>query len=195
MENQVRLGLFWLSLCLFLLPPPGYSAEFPSKYDSQIQTAVKRYWPDLPEWRWGKSQLYQESRLDPSVCSSAGACGLGQFLSGSWDDTIKALGYPKTVSRHDAAIAIGAYAYYQAKMRHAWGAGGRTVIDRNDLGLCSYNAGLGNCLKAQKACNDARLWWNIAPCMQNITGPQNAKQTTDYVERIHRWEQLMESQR
>ncbi len=91
-------------------------------------------------------------------------------------------------------LAIRAGAYYQGKLRRTWLAQGRTPYDRNDLGAASYNAGLGNVLKAQRLCGDARLWSVIGSCMHMVTGDRNAHETLTYVERINRWWRMMEAQ-
>ena len=113
------------------------------------------------------------------------------MMPGTWIDVIRALNYPKTVSRRDAHYAIEGGAYYQMKQRMAWGTEGRTAFQRNDLGLAAYNGGLGSILKAQRACNEARLWPDIAPCLRSVTG-QFSDETLDYVVKINRWYQEME---
>lgn len=152
---------------------------------------MTKWWPDLPDWKWLKSQYWQESRLDPTAVSGVGAEGIAQMMPGTWIDVIRAMNWPLTVSRRDAALAIEGGAYYQFKQRAAWGTSGRTAIDRNDLGLAAYNAGLGNVLKAQMACADARLWAQISPCLAGVTG-QYAGETLDYVVKIHHWRGEME---
>lgn len=78
-----------------------------------------------------------------------------------------------------------------SKLRRAWKAD-RSQLERHDLGLASYNAGLGNVLKAQRFCGDARLWATVAECMQLVTGQKNANETKTYVTRIHQWWKQME---
>lgn len=113
------------------------------------------------------------------------------MMPGTWVDVIRAMGWPKLVSRRDARYAIEGGGWYQMKQRTAWGAQGRSPVQRNDLGLAAYNGGLGNMLKAQRACNDARLWEQIAPCLEGVTG-QYSSETLDYVVKIHRWYQEMQ---
>lgn len=150
-----------------------------------------KWWLDLPDWKLWKSQLWQESHLDPDARSDVGAEGLAQFMPASWQDQIKALGYPRTASRRDAAMAIEAGAYYMRNLRRTWHRD-RTPQEAHDLGLASYNAGVGNILAAQRLCGNESRWYDIAPCIGRVTGPLNAKQTIDYVVKIRRWRQQME---
>lgn len=91
---------------------------------------------------------------------------------------------------HVAKYCIEGGAYYQAKLRLSWSAN-RPAVERHYLGLASYNAGLGNILAAQSQCHDARLWADISPCLPLVTGPANARQTTDYVRLIAQWRSLI----
>jgi len=50
----------------------------------------------------------------------------------------------------------------------------RPRLERLKLAQASYNAGLGNILKAQKKCNGALLWAEIEPCL-------GFSETRDYV--------------
>lgn len=172
------------------LPWPTHSSEYPTTYDGAIQTAAETWWPDLPQWRLLKAQYWQESRLDPKARSNVGASGVAQFMPRSWADVIHALKWPDDVSAEDADYAIEGGAWYDAKLRRSWK--GRAALDSHDLALASYNAGIGNVLKAQKLCDDARLWAEIAPCFGSVTGAENARQTTEYVSKTHRWWREME---
>lgn len=163
---------------------------FSPKYDPQIQSAVKRWWPDLPTWKLWKAQLYQESKLDPKAVSPVGARGLAQFMPGTWNDVASQMGVTGT-PHDDTAIEAGAY--YMAKLRATWKRD-RAPIDRHDLAAASYNAGTGNVLKAQRFCGDANLWAAVGECMHLVTGEKNADETKTYVTRIHRWWREMEMQ-
>lgn len=178
-----------VTLAFVFLPSPCWPHGFTDKYDRPIQQAVKRWWPDLPAWRLWKAQLYQESRLDPSAVSAAGARGLAQFMPATWNDVMRAL---RMAGSPHEDIAIDAGAYYMARLRQTWRRE-RTPLERNDLAQASYNAGVGNILKAQALCGAARLWPTISTCLPRVTGTRNAQETVTYVARIHRWWREMET--
>jgi len=154
------------------------------KYDEQIKAMVEKYWPSEMDWRWWKAQLYQESRMDPMAVSPVGARGLAQFMPGTWNDVCRQLGLTG-VSPHDSEPAILAGAYYMSKLAAQWSSP-RPETDRWDLARASYNAGLGNILKAQKVAGGAVLYADIIAALPEVTG-ENSRETITYVERIHRW--------
>ena len=169
---------------------PSWSASFSREYDARIERAVDRWWPDRPVWREWKAQLYQESRLDSAAVSPVGAAGLAQFMPGTWDEVTHALGWG-VVSPHIAELAIEAGAYYMARLRRSWFSP-RPADDRQHLAQASYNAGLGNLLRAQRLCGGQRLYAEIVACLPAVTG-RHATETTTYVERIERWWRMMEA--
>lgn len=118
-----------------------------------------------------------------------GAKGLAQFMPGTWQDVISHLGYDRSVSPRDADLAIQAGAFYMAKLRQSWSSE-RTELDRHELAQASYNAGLGNILKAQKLCDGARKYSEIITCLPRVTGG-HSKETTTYVSRIRQWYEQM----
>lgn len=152
---------------------------------------MKRWWPDLPQWKLWKAQLYQESRLDPGAISPVGARGLAQFMPGTWNDVVRGLNFSSGVSPHDPDLAIEAGAYYMAQLRRTWRRD-RAALEQQRLAQASYNAGTGNILKAQRICGDARMWAAIGACLHLVTGEKNAGETLTYVERIARWWKQME---
>lgn len=182
-----RLAMVALILQASVLQSASAYTLGTDRYDRQIQSASERFLPGW-DWRWYRAQLYQESRLDPSAVSSAGAAGIAQFMPGTWRDIAPKVG-AGSLSPHVADSAILAGAYYMSKLRRAWKSE-RPESDRRRLAQASYNAGTGNILAAQHACNDARHWPDIAPCLHAITGT-HADETLTYVERIERWFLLM----
>lgn len=141
-------------------------------------------------WMLWKAQLYQESRLDPSARSPVGAEGLAQFMPATWADIAPRLGYgdaPRTA----VGPAIDAGAYYMAQLRAAWKSD-RPDLDRHYLAMASYNAGLGNIIKAQKRCGGAALYDDIIKCLPDVTG-KNSRETMTYVTRIRAYWQRMEA--
>jgi len=113
-------------------------------------------------------------------------------MPATWNDALRQMGRDAGTPRSDARLGIEAWAFYQGKLRASWKPAGRTQLQRHDLGLASYNSGLGNVIKAQRQCNEAVLWPDISPCMTYVTGPANALQTRDYVTKIHKWWGMME---
>ena len=142
-------------------------------------------------WKSLKAQYWQESRLDPNARSPVGAEGVAQFMPATWTDAIRALNYPKTVSRRDADFAIEGGAWYMATLRRVWKRD-RDPLQKHELAQASYNAGTGNILKAQKVCHDAKLWPDISPCLVSVTGKQFSHETITYVSRIRNYWQQME---
>lgn len=172
-----------------LISPTEAASLFSDRYDVVIADSVKRWWPDRPQWRLLKAQLYQESLLEPDAVSPAGARGLGQFMPKTWEEVSRQLGYGM-VSPHVAELSIEAAAYYMARLRKNWPEP-RPVDDRHGLALASYNAGLGNLLKAQRACGSAKLYHEIMDCLPAVTG-HHARETSTYVERVWRWHAALE---
>jgi membrane-bound lytic murein transglycosylase F len=184
--SSLQLLIFFAAA---LVSRPSYSAAPCSsrKFDAQIAAAVKRHWFDFRAPAYLKAQLCAESGLNPDAVSPVGAQGLGQFMPRTWQDTVRKLNWDGAFhSPFNPKYAIDAAAVYQGDSRTAWDAAGRTPVQRNDLGLCAYNAGLGNCLQAQTRCKGARLWPDIAPCMPAVTGSR-AQETLTYVWRINNY--------
>lgn len=112
-------------------------------------------------------------------------------MPATWSQIARELKYG-LVDRSAVEPAIFGGAYYMAKLRASWTAK-RPEDDRHRLAQASYNAGLGNILAAQKACNGAVLYFQIIPCLPQITGNRNAHETVTYVQRIWKWWQMMEA--
>jgi soluble lytic murein transglycosylase-like protein len=189
----VYYGLRFLGVCILIGLLVGCSSAtastlFPSRYDAQIRAAVERHWPEHPDWLAWRAQLYQESRLRPDAVSPVGAAGLAQFMPGTWRDMMRELRLPPGASPHQD-IAIDAGAYYMAKLRRAWSTP-RPSDERHRLAQASYNAGMGNILRAQQRCGGARDWAGIAPCLVQVTGRHSAE-TLGYVDAIARWRRRM----
>lgn len=122
--------------------------------------------------------------------SPVGAAGLMQLMPGTFEQMRKQLGWGQ-VSPFSAEHNITLGVLYQTQMDRQWAGRGRTVVQRHPLGLASFNAGLGNILKAQEMCRSAVLWRNISPCMIQVTGKANARQTLGYVTSIAKWRALL----
>lgn len=135
--------------------------DIPGLYDDDFRTASDRFLPQY-EWEWLKAQCYQESLLDPLAQSRAGAMGLCQFMPRTWDEVSKALNLNASVFNPKAnALAAG---FYMGRLDGEWSIP-RPPRERLKLAQASYNAGLGNILKAQKKCNNELFWKDIEPCL------------------------------
>lgn len=165
------------------------AALFDKRFDRDIKKAVKLYWTDFPKWRYWKAQLYQESRFKSTAVSPVGAKGLAQFMPKTKEQIWRELKYSKNISAFSDVHSITAGAYYMRKQRNQWRTK-RPSLDRHYLALASYNAGLGNILKAQKQCNNAVLYEDIIKCLPQITG-KHSKETIDYTKRIEQWYQRL----
>ncbi len=171
---------------LWCWPSEAGAGRFVTRYDRHIRTAAARWWLPIPEgdWRWLKGQLYQESLLDPDAVSPVGAAGLGQFMPPTWADVCRLMRWGH-VSPHSARHSILAAACYMRRLRNGWSSP-RPEIDRMDLARASYNAGMGNLLKAQRKAGGATGFAEIIRALHLVTG-QHSRETVTYVERIHRW--------
>ena len=151
------------------------------RYDDQIKQSVRKYWGHFPHWQFWKAQLYQESVFDPLAVSPVGARGLAQFMPATWDQISREIGVGHA-NPHEAKYAITAGACYMAKLTKSWSAP-RSDVDRHRLAMASYNAGMGNLLKAQRACGGYNDYPRIIGCLPEITG-RHSRETITYVERI-----------
>ena len=170
-------------LLLLCSSPSSLANNISSKYDREFKRATSLY---LPTWdyRWLKAQGYQESLLDPYAVSYVGASGIMQVMPATWNDITNNLGW-KMANIFDPSLSIHAGAYYNSQLWKQWRSK-RTIDSRRNLTFASYNAGLANLLKSQKACHMKTEWEDISPCLVQITG-KHSKETLTYVERINRW--------
>ena len=165
----------WVSL------PASANALRNTLYDAQIRKWNSVYTPSLP-WYWNKAQLVAESNLNPNATSPVGAMGLGQFMPATWNEVSEQLGFPSGVSAYASSYNIQAHAYYMRNLRSQFKRE-RPEWDRHSLALASYNAGLGNVLKAQQKGGNSLLYKPMAEALPLVTG-HHSKETLTYVDRI-----------
>lgn len=171
--------LLTLGVCL----PSQANALRSTIYDLQIAKWNAVYNPSIP-WVWAKAQLVAESRLDTQATSPVGAMGLGQFMPDTWTQVSKELGFPVGTKAYASSYNIQAHAYYMNYLRGQFKKP-RPEVDRHSLALASYNAGLGNILKAQAKGGNSLLYEPMAKALPQVTG-RHSVETTTYVKRI--WE-------
>lgn len=151
-------------------------------YAEAAEDAVRLYWGGFQYPRAYLAQLYQESLCDPAAVSPVGARGIAQFMPATWIEAQERLGFQAEFTPHDD-IAIEAGAWYQARVMAIWSRRERPALEIWRLGLASYNAGAGNLIRAQTACDGVRDWREIELCLPMITG-HHAAETRSYVPRI-----------
>ena len=167
-----------------LLPSRCDSAIWASNYDMTFYLAAQHYLSPERRHRFCllKSQAIAESGLRPEVESHAGAAGIAQFLTATWDETITQAGLPPGSSRLDPDVAIKAQAFYLNRLADVWLAP-RSQGCRFRLALASYNSGIGNVIEAQKQSGGRQCWPDISPYQAVVTG-DHATETINYVDRI-----------
>jgi hypothetical protein len=179
-NGNVAVAIFAAALAfgMFFLAGSVMGAPASDRYDDAFQQHARLEFGYLHPWQVFKAQGMTESGLNPALCSHVGACGVMQFMPGT------AIGMGLQ-DRFDAKESIRLGIKYDRAMWKQFTAP-RPPDARLDFAFASYNAGLGNVLKFQRAAEradfgDAALWETVAPFAW--------KEPREYVERIHRWEQ------
>ena len=150
-------------------------------FDFYFQRSSARWMPEH-DWEWLRAQCFVESRFQPRAVSPVGARGVCQFMPGTWHDASRAIGVRDIYSPQQNIHAAG---WYMRRMLNIW-IWDRTDYQRLQLAQASYNTGAGNVLAAQRICDSARTWQDIAPCLPQVTGRHSAE-TIGYVQAIERW--------
>lgn len=137
------------------------------------------------DWKLIKAMCYQESSFRPLVVSSAGAQGLCQLMPDTFRFITDRVGM-KGANVFKEKDNIYASVAYFSWIWDQWSSK-RTDYQRAELTLASYNAGLGNILRAQRTCENSLFWEIIKQCLVNVTGERNSHETIDYVDKIKKW--------
>ncbi len=142
-----------------------------SPYDRVVKKYAKEYGFD---WRLVVSQMYQESRFDPSAKSWMGAIGLMQIMP----QTAMELGL-EDLNRPETSIHAGVK-YLHGLMRHFEFEPELTLADRTWFALASYNAGIGHVLDARYLAHELGLdpnhWFgNVEKSMLLLSNREYAK--------------------
>lgn len=154
------------------------------EFDELICYAAQK-WLSGWDWMWWLAQIIAESNLNPKAVSEVGAEGLPQLMPRTRAQLYAELKFPPQPNAFDPKFAVEAGAYYMHKLRRTWWMD-RTEDERRRLAQASYNAGVGNILKAQKLAGGATAYASIVAKLPLVTGAKNAAQTREYVERIER---------
>jgi membrane-bound lytic murein transglycosylase F len=150
-----------------------------SKYDPLFKQYSEKYFPDL-DWLWFKAQSIAESNLNPLAESMCHAKGLMQLMPNTFTEISKVLHLTNIV---DPESNIHAGIYYDRKMYDIWKVP-RPINDRLALMFASYNAGVGNILKAQRLCKLESLKWNSIVAVASSVASWKSKETIAYVSKI-----------
>lgn len=183
---MIKIIMLWLccTVCT-LLPPHSYSASLSldCRFDKEIVSAVKRFSPGRdPDLL--KAQLWQESRFHETAVSPVGAQGVAQFMPATWQEQTAKLGI--VGSPFNAELSMLVAARYMQQQYSFWSSP-RPEYDRENLALCNYNAGAGNCLKAQKLSGGETLYPHIIQYLPQVTG-HHSRETIEYVQHIRRYQ-------
>lgn len=181
-----RVACLCLAFLLLFLAKSQASVLDDNKYDFWFRKYSHIYLPTV-DWQLLKAQCFAESAFNERAISPVGALGICQFMPRTWEDVERGLkinGDP-----FDAKLNIQFASYYMAKLRNNW-TSKRPEKDRHNLAMASYNAGLGNILKAQKKCNMAVLYPDIIQCLPQVTG-NHATETIQYVIKIRNYYHML----
>lgn len=172
-----------ITAALLTMMQPCDAGIWTTKYDTDIDRAVNRYWPlhyHPLKCRW-KAQLIAESGLNPDAVSPTGAVQVAQIMPATFRDIAHKAGLRCSI--HDTKCSIQAGTWYLRTLLDDW-TWHRPLVERHRLAAASYNAGLGNILTAQKKCHGAVLWADVKRCLPSVTGGEHSTETITYVDRI-----------
>ena len=163
--------------------------SYDDKYDAYFRKATKKFFGIDTDYRWFKSQAMAESGLDHEAVSPVGAKGIMQVMDPTYAE-IKRKNNDILGNVFSARWNIQAGIYYDSYLYGQWSSP-RPEFDRMAFMFASYNAGLGNILKAQKICGkydigDCNLWNDV-----KIYGVEvntwKQKETIHYVTKIFKF--------
>ena len=168
-------------------------AQIPTTYDDIIWLMCRRYWRGVDiegqgfDMRWIKAQIMAESGYKTHAVSSAGARGLMQLMPATSAEIASKLRLPDTPFDPYTNIVMGTY--YLRQMWDIWKK--EQDVDRLRFAFGSYNAGPGTIVRAQMRVDERgyspNKWASITRVLASISGQSNARQTTEYVDRIERY--------
>ena len=159
--------------------------KYTNKYDEHFRKYSKQYFGIGFDWKWFKSQTLAESAFNETIKSPVGAQGLMQIMPGTFREISAKTGIPNQPFNSKWNISAGIY--YDSTLYFQWRSP-RPEIDRISKMMASYNAGIGNILKAQKICTaegspDCNTWKGVKRVAPKVTSWKSAE-TIGYVSRI-----------
>jgi len=160
--------------------------NFTDKYDEHYSKYSKRYFGMVFDWVWFKAQAQAESGQNPSIVSPVGAAGVLQIMPNTMVWIVKRDSSILN-DRFSARWNINAGIYYDAYLYGQWKSP-RPDLDRIALMFASYNAGIGNILKAQKICKGANCnLWNPIKERGVLVSSWKEEETIGYVTKIFKF--------
>ena len=156
--------------------------HFAKEYDHFFQRySLEFFGPDM-DWLWFKAQGIAESALRPDAVSPCHAVGLMQLMPGTSSEMARRLDCEDDPLQPHLNIRMGiGYDLF------CWKIWKKEIgVERWRFMFASYNAGIGNILRAQKIAEHTAVWKSVAERLPQITG-ERAKETTDYVRRIEEY--------
>ena len=155
------------------------------KYDSYFSKYSKRYFGPGFDWKIFKAQAAAESDLNPKAESWAGAQGVMQIMPPTYEE-IQSRNKYIAGQASEPRWNIAAGIWYDKQLFDSW-TGDRVLAERMRFMFGSYNAGMGNVLKAQGIAVDEGLdplhWQSIEKALPKVTG-DFSQETIEYVKRI-----------
>jgi membrane-bound lytic murein transglycosylase F len=140
--------------------------QWTDEFDVYFKKYAKHYFGPHVDWHWFKAQGIAESNLDPDAKSAVGAKGVMQIMPATYDEILEMNPHiPKT---DEPRWNIAAGIFYDRMLYRKWKKK-KTIAtsQRLSFAFASYNAGLGNVLKAynraEKKHGDVKQWGQVEP--------------------------------
>lgn len=188
LSRRIRLFLLACLCCVPLTSQGKCSVGLCSntQYDTYLREGAYRYMNQWVEgdWTWWKAQCYQESLLNPMAVSRAGAQGLCQVMPKTWLEQTSLMGISASPFNPRASSLVGAA--YMQRMFRGWKSY-RAPADHRRWAWGSYNYGVGNMLRGQRAAGMSTSWEDVVPLLP--------REVQTYVERIERWHTNLNEER
>lgn len=123
--------------------------HWPDDYDRYFKKYTKRYFGPHVDWRWVKAQGIAESGLDPDAVSPVGAVGIMQLMPATYEEIQRKNHFLTDIN--DPGWNIAAGVFYDRQMYRKWKKRKEVPSgERLYFAFASYNAGLGNVLRAYR---------------------------------------------